>query len=105
MTDELEKAAQYRKKAKELRAIEPFQKETRESLVRVAEIYEHMAGTMEKLASPASAWAAAAKLRPSANPSVRAEGNPQKSPTTLGDVLYARSKAPAPEQDWTTLVR
>jgi RNA polymerase sigma-70 factor (ECF subfamily) len=29
----------------------------------------------------------------------------QRSPTTLGDVLYARSKAPVPEQDWATLVR
>jgi len=25
--------------------------------------------------------------------------------TTLGDVLYAKSKAPAPEQDWTALVQ
>jgi RNA polymerase sigma-70 factor (ECF subfamily) len=30
---------------------------------------------------------------------------PQKSPATLGDVLYARSKAPAPEQDWVILVQ
>ena len=29
----------------------------------------------------------------------------QRSPTTLGDVLYAKSKAPVPEQDWTTLVQ
>jgi RNA polymerase sigma-70 factor (ECF subfamily) len=29
----------------------------------------------------------------------------QTSPTTLGDVLYAKSKAPASEQDWATLVR
>jgi RNA polymerase sigma-70 factor (ECF subfamily) len=27
------------------------------------------------------------------------------SPATLGDVLYAKSKAPVPEQDWTTLVQ
>jgi RNA polymerase sigma-70 factor (ECF subfamily) len=26
-------------------------------------------------------------------------------PATLGDVLYAKSKAPVPEQDWATLVR
>jgi RNA polymerase sigma-70 factor, ECF subfamily len=29
----------------------------------------------------------------------------QKSPATLGDVLYARSKAPVPEQDWVALVQ
>jgi len=28
-----------------------------------------------------------------------------KSPATLGDVLYARSKAPVPEQDWAALVQ
>ena len=29
----------------------------------------------------------------------------QKAPATLGDVLYARSKAPVPEQDWAALVQ
>jgi RNA polymerase sigma-70 factor, ECF subfamily len=29
----------------------------------------------------------------------------QKSPATLGDVLYAKSKAPVSEQDWVLLVR
>jgi RNA polymerase sigma-70 factor (ECF subfamily) len=29
----------------------------------------------------------------------------EKTPATLGDVLYAKSKAPVPEQDWTTLVQ
>ena len=29
----------------------------------------------------------------------------QKSPATLADVLYARSKAPVPEQDWAALVQ
>jgi len=29
----------------------------------------------------------------------------QNSPTTLGDVLYAKSKAPVTEQDWVLLVR
>lgn len=29
----------------------------------------------------------------------------QKSPATLGDVLYARSKAPVLEQDWAALVQ
>ena len=28
-----------------------------------------------------------------------------KPPTTLGDVLYAKSKAPVPEQDWAALVQ
>ena len=28
-----------------------------------------------------------------------------KQSTTLGDVLYAKSKAPVPEQDWATLVQ
>src|ERR1700741_5654174 len=30
---------------------------------------------------------------------------PKSSPTTLGDVLYAKSKAPVPEQDWVNLVQ
>jgi RNA polymerase sigma-70 factor (ECF subfamily) len=34
-----------------------------------------------------------------------AKENAQKSPATLGDVLYAKSKAPVPEQDWATLVQ
>jgi RNA polymerase sigma-70 factor, ECF subfamily len=29
----------------------------------------------------------------------------QKPPATLGDVLYARTKAPVPEQDWVALVQ
>jgi RNA polymerase sigma-70 factor (ECF subfamily) len=29
----------------------------------------------------------------------------QQTPATLGDVLYAKSKAPVPEQDWATLVQ
>src|ERR1041384_3370428 len=36
---------------------------------------------------------------PMANLSVK-----QERPATLGDVLYAKSKAPVPEQDWATLV-
>ena len=38
-------------------------------------------------------------------PTVAPEECPQKSPATLGDVLYAKSKAPVPEQDWATLVQ
>jgi RNA polymerase sigma-70 factor (ECF subfamily) len=30
---------------------------------------------------------------------------PRKSPATLGDVLYAKSKSQVPEQDWATLVQ
>ena len=33
------------------------------------------------------------------------EEPPKKSPATLGDVLYAKSKAPVPEQEWAGLVR
>jgi len=33
------------------------------------------------------------------------EERPQKSPATLGDVLYAKSKPPVPEQDWAMLVQ
>src|SRR6201988_766763 len=33
------------------------------------------------------------------------EERPQKSPVTLGDVLYAKSKPPVPEQDWVLLVQ
>src|SRR5579864_5159129 len=29
----------------------------------------------------------------------------RKLPATLGDVLYARSRAPVPEQDWAALVQ
>ena len=36
---------------------------------------------------------------------VMAEERPRKPPATLGDVLYARSKAPVPEQEWATLVQ
>ena len=36
---------------------------------------------------------------------VMAKETAQKMPATLGDVLYARSNAPVPEQDWATLVR
>ena len=41
----------------------------------------------------------------SANVSVMGKERMQKSPATLGDVLYARSKAPVPEQDWAALVQ
>jgi RNA polymerase sigma-70 factor (ECF subfamily) len=41
----------------------------------------------------------------SANLSVMGKERMQKSPATLGDVLYARSKAPVPEQDWVALVQ
>src|SRR5947209_3652969 len=37
--------------------------------------------------------------------SVIAKKSTDKTPATLGDVLYAKSKAPVPEQDWATLVR
>ena len=33
------------------------------------------------------------------------EERPQKLPATLGDVLYAKSKPPVPEQHWATLVQ
>ena len=34
-----------------------------------------------------------------------AKAGAQEPPATLGDVLYAESKAPAPEQEWVTLVQ
>ena len=37
--------------------------------------------------------------------SVMGKERTQQSPATLGDVLYAKSKAPVPEQDWATLVQ
>ena len=40
-----------------------------------------------------------------ANQSVAAKEGTQKSPATLGDVLYAKSKASVPEQEWATLVQ
>jgi RNA polymerase sigma-70 factor (ECF subfamily) len=36
---------------------------------------------------------------------VMAKGRTQEAPATLGDVLYAKSKAPVPEQDWAALVQ
>jgi RNA polymerase sigma-70 factor (ECF subfamily) len=39
------------------------------------------------------------------NPSVMAKERKDQSPATLGDVLYAKSKPPVPEQDWATLVQ
>ena len=41
----------------------------------------------------------------STNLSVMGKERMQKSPATLGDVLYARSKAAVPEQDWAALVQ
>src|SRR5215469_630814 len=41
----------------------------------------------------------------STNRSIMGKELMQKSPATLGDVLYARSKAPMPEQDWAALVQ
>jgi RNA polymerase sigma-70 factor (ECF subfamily) len=38
------------------------------------------------------------------NLSVMAKERTRKAPATLGDVLYAKAKAPVPEQDWVTLV-
>lgn len=46
-----------------------------------------------------------AKSQPMTNLSVMAKERTQKAPATLGDVLYAKSKAPVPEQDWVTLVQ
>jgi RNA polymerase sigma-70 factor, ECF subfamily len=40
-----------------------------------------------------------------AKPSVMAKKSTDKTPATLGDVLYAKSKAPVPEQDWAALVQ
>ena len=39
-----------------------------------------------------------------AKPSVMAKESTDQTPATLGDVLYAKSKAPVPEQDWAALV-
>jgi len=39
------------------------------------------------------------------NPSVIAKERTQETRATLGDVLYAKSKALVPEQDWATLVQ
>jgi RNA polymerase sigma-70 factor (ECF subfamily) len=36
---------------------------------------------------------------------VMAKESTEKAPATLGDVLYAKSKPPVPEQDWATLVQ
>jgi len=46
-----------------------------------------------------------AKYRSIMHLAVMKQDGPQKSPATLGDVLYAKSKAPVPEQHWATLVQ
>jgi RNA polymerase sigma-70 factor (ECF subfamily) len=41
-----------------------------------------------------------------AKPSIRPDQErPETSPATLGDVLYAKSAAPVPEQEWSKLVQ
>src|SRR5436305_14814978 len=40
-----------------------------------------------------------------ANLSLMTKEPRQNAPATLGDVLYAKSKAPVPEQDWAILVQ
>ncbi|HJT22818.1 MAG TPA: sigma-70 family RNA polymerase sigma factor [Nitrospira sp.] len=40
-----------------------------------------------------------------ANPLATSKEGTSKRPATLGDVLYAKSKAPVPERDWAALVR
>jgi len=40
-----------------------------------------------------------------ANPAIPANPCTPSSPATLGDVLYAKCKAPVPERDWESLVR
>jgi RNA polymerase sigma-70 factor (ECF subfamily) len=40
-----------------------------------------------------------------ANQSAIGEERTEKTPATLGDVVYAKSKAPVLEQDWATLVQ
>src|SRR2546430_433203 len=44
-------------------------------------------------------------MRQMINPVRRAKERIRKSPTKLGDVLYADCKAPVPEQEWATLVQ
>ena len=46
-----------------------------------------------------------AKSPPMVNVSDMARERTQQSPSTLGDVLYAKSKAPVLEQEWVTLVQ
>src|SRR5690242_8879896 len=46
-----------------------------------------------------------ARSRRMANSSVIAKERPQRTPATLGDVLYANTKAPVTEQTWATLVQ
>jgi len=46
-----------------------------------------------------------AKPLPVASRSVLAKEGKHKKPATLGDVLYAKSRAPVPEQDWVALVQ
>jgi hypothetical protein len=57
------------------------------------------------LSVEASTGSSSASARPWANGVVVGKERAQNSPATLGDVLYAKSKAAVPEQDWVTLVQ
>src|SRR5712671_2539723 len=63
---------------------------------------ERCVSSIADLDWPAENWA---KSRPMANLSVMTKKGTQKAPATLGGVLYAKSKASVPEQDWATLVQ
>jgi RNA polymerase sigma-70 factor (ECF subfamily) len=91
---DLEKARQYRERAEEIRIMASDKRGAaiRDSLQSIAATYDRLAEN-------------SAKSRPMAKLSFIAEGRPQKSPATLGDVLYAKSKARVPEQHWATLVQ
>ena len=52
----------------------------------------------------ASTCEGSCKITPMVDQSVMAKLRIQESPATLGDVLYAKSRALVPEQDWATLV-
>jgi RNA polymerase sigma-70 factor (ECF subfamily) len=63
----------------------------------------------EKRVSSIAELARRAKISTNARPMeklrVMADERPQKSPATLGDVLYAKAKAPVLEQEWAALVQ
>ena len=98
MSSDLARAVRFRNCAEELRVLaeEEASPGIHKSLHAVAERYDKLAWCLEAAHKPEKVTSRA-RNAPAENFA--------KSPATLGDVLYAKSKAPVPEQDWAMLVQ
>src|SRR5580704_18100023 len=59
---------------------------------------------LENVTTPLIGRRSSARFAPAASRVLIMEDR-QKTPATLGDLLYAKAPAPVPEQDWVALVR